>query len=71
MGQPDPSPREWSTIRDHTPNGLLDEVEQYGVQAVWNASLKAVGFPFTWASTAAEYNAIKQSLKGNSHGTLG
>lgn len=59
----DPAASEWAAIEQHTPNGLLDEVETYGVQMVWTASIEALGFPFTWATTGPEFTAIREHLK--------
>ncbi len=59
----DPAASEWAAIEKHTPNGLLDEIDKFGVQMVWNASIEALGYPFTWTTTGPEYNAIREHLK--------
>ncbi len=42
-------------------------MKQYGAEAVWNASILALGYPATWVSSSKETKAILKQLEKVKH----
>jgi hypothetical protein len=47
------------------PGPLRPLVQRYGPAAVWLAGLKALGFPPSWATRYAEFEAVRIELESN------
>lgn len=52
-----------SEIEKFIPAGMRDTVEKFGAEKTWQASLRILEYPFTWAKTFGEFEAIRIELE--------
>jgi len=54
--------RDWRNIEKFVPNGLLDVMDAWGIERLWDVSIATLGYPPTWAETKPEFDRIKERL---------
>lgn len=59
----DTGQRDWQAIESHMPELLKDDVDQFGVQRVWNVGLSVLGYPVTWCHTNPEAMRVHEALE--------
>ena len=60
--------RDWTAIAEGVHQSLRPELDEFGIEALWAASNRALRYPPNWATTNDEFKAILRELEHTTQG---